>query len=182
MLCGPLSKTTFGVIFSHTNPMKKKTYTCSDKSFRVMRLKIYIKCHGASWWCCFNFERETVHTVDGWNPKQPPRMYGNPTNNGINYHINWLAGFQPSVHSSHVQFPSIQQGQSFPLRTRKIRPTATSALHLWQSNSNLYTCSTLWSNTTSRSNKKVYTSSARTSRGRKFPKGKELYSKERICL
>ena len=26
------------------------------------------------------------------------------------------------------------------------------------------------------------TSSARTSRGRKFPKGKELYSKERICL
>ena len=27
-----------------------------------------------------------------------------------------------------------------------------------------------------------YTSSARTSRGRKFPKGKELYSKERICL
>ena len=28
----------------------------------------------------------------------------------------------------------------------------------------------------------IYTSSARTSRGRKFPKGKELYSKERICL
>jgi len=27
-----------------------------------------------------------------------------------------------------------------------------------------------------------YTSSARTSRGRKFPKGKELYSTERICL
>ena len=26
------------------------------------------------------------------------------------------------------------------------------------------------------------TSSARTSRGRKFPKGKELYSTERICL
>ena len=26
------------------------------------------------------------------------------------------------------------------------------------------------------------TSSARTSRGRKFPKGKQLYSKERICL
>ena len=30
--------------------------------------------------------------------------------------------------------------------------------------------------------KKRYTSSARTSRGRKFPKGKELYSTERICL
>ena len=28
----------------------------------------------------------------------------------------------------------------------------------------------------------IYTSSARTSRGRKFPKGKELYSTERICL
>ena len=28
----------------------------------------------------------------------------------------------------------------------------------------------------------LYTSSARTSRGRKFPKGKELYSTERICL
>ena len=27
-----------------------------------------------------------------------------------------------------------------------------------------------------------YTSSTRTSRGRKFPKGKELYSTERICL
>ena len=30
--------------------------------------------------------------------------------------------------------------------------------------------------------KAVYTSSSRASRGRKFPKGKELYSKERICL
>ena len=30
--------------------------------------------------------------------------------------------------------------------------------------------------------KQPFTSSARTSRGRKFPKGKELYSKERICL
>ena len=28
----------------------------------------------------------------------------------------------------------------------------------------------------------ILTSSARTSRGRKFPKGKELYSTERICL
>ena len=28
----------------------------------------------------------------------------------------------------------------------------------------------------------MHTSSARTSRGRKFPKGKELYSTERICL
>ena len=30
--------------------------------------------------------------------------------------------------------------------------------------------------------KYIFTSSARTSRGRKFPKGKELYSTERICL
>ena len=29
---------------------------------------------------------------------------------------------------------------------------------------------------------RIYTSSARTSRGQKFPKGKELYSTERICL
>jgi len=28
----------------------------------------------------------------------------------------------------------------------------------------------------------ILASSARTSRGRKFPKGKELYSTERICL
>ena len=32
--------------------------------------------------------KQTIHTVDGTSPKQPPGMYKNPVNTGIN-NLNW---------------------------------------------------------------------------------------------
>ena len=48
-------------------------------------------------------------TVDGRNPKQPPGMYKNPVNNGINY-ISTGAGFLPStVYEPIFMIPSSER-------------------------------------------------------------------------
>ena len=66
------------------------SHTCVSRPSNLKKTP----CRGTSSKKHTHTHKTDRHTVDGWNPKQPPDMYKTPINNGTNYHIKLVnAGF-----------------------------------------------------------------------------------------